>query len=936
MSGEAEGARDAAAADPGDAGDEVVRVHLLDLGDEEYGDAVLCELGRVRIMIDGGHPSNAESDPNTGYRSIPEQLSELLGESPPHRIDLLVITHAHQDHIGCLPALVSGDVIRPRWTLAVDHRLGWGQPVAGGDAAPAAVDGSRAEDAATAALVRRHVAALREEPLDARASDGRIERFLDAADALEGQYGELLADLRGRGADKAAVVEYGRDALDPIERAFRRVKLRVLGPSEHQLLLAAEAILTGTQHVMDHVRRRLHDFVEAGGSGALDTATNGPALYRALRAEVLEDGARLAWDLTPSPEAEAANGDADAVLADAVKRAGSAINLQSIVLSLEYAGVRLLFGGDMELAHPAVKGIDDDVSDLRAAIREGAPYDFVKLLHHGSRTATDDEWLDRELTGTANYGICGGWASRKLPDNETLDRLKARRRRITWARTDRNGRVTFTFGPEGPHVEKERGRLNDWHSNADAPPERPEKTASSEASTPIEPTPKERSVGEERSGAAEACAGTVELIARVPHEATRVTVTIDVAPAMRGGAGPTGARRAVAGRSAELSGDGEGVRRLAALRLGGPDREVPRLLFVTSREALAGNIGALECEYALRVIRAADMHLLETLPAGMIEAPQAAPYVQDELRRLRAGGARIEGVVLLGGHDVVPAQRLDALPDRLRQVVQSDDDLDDFYVWSDDVYADLEGDDLPELPVSRIPDGKDALLVAAALGAAPPGQSPGATRAGVHNAERPFARAVFEGIPGSGALLASQPTMAADMRPEQVAAARLYLMLHGSLTDATRFYGERRGRMLEAVNLASVPARFDGVVFSGCCWGALTVNRSARYAVPGQLPAPRNTRNSLALAFLAAGAQAFVGCTAVHYSPEDAAGDSFGGPMHKAFWARHGAGAPPAQALFEAKADYARFIARQGERNSVTQAIEFKLWRQYTCLGLGW
>jgi hypothetical protein len=161
-------------------------------------------------------------------------------------------------------------------------------------------------------------------------------------------------------------------------------------------------------------------------------------------------------------------------------------------------------------------------------------------------------------------------------------------------------------------------------------------------------------------------------------------------------------------------------------------------------------------------------------------------------------------------------------------------------------------------------------------------------------------------------------------------------MLHGALMDATRFYGERRGRLLEAVNLTSVPSPFPGVVFSGCCWGALTVNRSARYAGQGQLPAPRNARNSLALAFLAAGAQAFVGCTGVHYSPEDAAGDSFGGPMHKAFWARHRAGAPPARALFEAKTDYARFMARQGERDSVTQAIEFKLWRQYTCLGLGW
>src|SRR5688572_20312802 len=78
-------------------------IHLLDMGREEYGDATLCRFGRTTVLIDGGH--RHDDHPADGHTPLQEQIGTLLGRSaPPYTVDLLVVTHAHEDHIGCLPA----------------------------------------------------------------------------------------------------------------------------------------------------------------------------------------------------------------------------------------------------------------------------------------------------------------------------------------------------------------------------------------------------------------------------------------------------------------------------------------------------------------------------------------------------------------------------------------------------------------------------------------------------------------------------------------------------------------------------------------------------------------------------------------------------------------------------------------------------------------
>lgn len=57
--------------------------------------------------------------------------------------------------------------------------------------------------------------------------------------------------------------------------------------------------------------------------------------------------------------------------------------------------------------------------------------------------------------------------------------------------------------------------------------------------------------------------------------------------------------------------------------------------------------------------------------------------------------------------------------------------------------------------------------------------------------------------------------------------------------------------------------------------------------------------------------------------------------MHAAFWKRYNAGEAPAKALFEAKLEFLKGFPH-GQSAPIGQAIELKIFKQFTCLGLGW
>jgi hypothetical protein len=359
-------------------------------------------------------------------------------------------------------------------------------------------------------------------------------------------------------------------------------------------------------------------------------------------------------------------------------------------------------------------------------------------------------------------------------------------------------------------------------------------------------------------------------------------------------------------------------------------RPLPKLLFATNRAALARRIGRATTDVVLSTIARAG-HVVRDRLRGSIGSP--APAVA-AVRRELAAHPDVAGVVLLGGYDVVPAERLDCLPRRLRQRVTAADDPDNFMVWSDDSYGDADGDGVPDFPVSRIPDGASAALVLTALGAAaiPSPRS----RRGIRNVARPFADAIFKTLPGRGSMKRSSPVRHDVLSKDSLDAACVYLVLHGLPTDATAFWGEDGHRHPKAVVSANIPPRRGVIAFTGCCYGALTVDVPANVVTRTQTPRSRTSEESVALSFLERGARAFVGCTGLHYSPVQPAYDYFGAPLHTAFWRAVQLGIAPARALLLAKHHFIRGLPHGQEPDSAAEAIEFKIFREFTCLGLGW
>ena len=838
------------------------RLYLLDMGMERFGDCLLGRFGEVTVLIDGGHPRDIEG--RNGFPSIPAQLSRLLGRQPPFTVSLLVVTHAHSDHIGCLPALVREGLLRAEWALVADERLGFGRPLD---------DGEDRSDLGASETARRLVASLREESRADDRSDA-LREFLSDAATLEPAYQEMLRTLEERGT---RVVRYGRDDSAELVAAFASIGLKILGPSEDQLLICAEQIARLNQDALDAVA----DFTA-------DSDVDEVALYRSLTARSFSDAA------------------------DRSGR-GAAVNNQSLVLRFEVRGRKLLLTGDMQLADPQVTGLTPYMDLLRGAIRAEGPYDFVKIAHHGSHNALDAAVL-AELAGTRSFAISGGVRDKDHPDPEVLLLLKKQGEAIRWARTDRNGLVTVALQANGIRLRTERGDLNIAAANTEdqptpAGPAVPPPAASPEPTAPIEVI-RRVEVGQDQY---------VEVVARVPNTSTRVTLTIDVEPRTSPAASVDPVRVTTPASSRLLG--------LPELRIGG-GRALPPLLFATSRQGLERNIGIAEAGYLLETLRAAGHTVVDAIPPGLVDATPAAKLVRHGIERHRH-----KGVVLLGGYDVVPSQRLDALDPGLRaRLPRRHRDADDFCVWSDEVYGDLNGDVLADIPVSRIPDGQSADLIFAAVQASARG---GRKRFGLRNAQRPFAEEIFGLIHGTEKLLVSEETTAAHLTDEALEADVVYLMLHGSDEDGTRFWGEDANGDLEAINIENIPPKFSGVVFTGCCYGALCVDRPAVAVGAGQRPVPRAPRASMALSFLRAGARAFIGCTGTHYSPLDPPFSYYGAPLHKAFWRSLHEGAAPAEALLLAKKEYLLGIPH-GRGGAEDEAIERKILWQFVCLGLGW
>ena len=846
-----------------------MELHFLDVGVEQYGDCILVRDDDVTILIDGAHKNDIDGSP--GIASIPEQIRSLLGvAATPIPLSLLVVTHCHGDHIGCLPEMVARGLIAPEMALVADENAGYGLP------ANSDFFDSLPPDRA------RMVAALQEEPLAPSATDAEIERFLTDSAGQRKRYMAMIRTLEEAGT---TVVRYRglTPEVGALAAKFERLGLSILGPSDRQIILCAEA-LEGFNS--DAVR----------AADTLLSADSDPvSVYRTL---TQGHGAR------------------DVILPDAVlafldrEGPGAAKNNQSIVISVGTGQNRMLLTGDMQFAKAEVEGLQEEMDALRDRVAAAGPYCFVKIPHHASYNAFDEDIL-AAFSETKAFGISTGRKGEAHPNAKVLRMLKKADPALTWARTDRNGRFTVTASRGKARIAVSSGELSDPQPKA-----RDTLPVASAGQPPAprpapRPAPPVRAPAPAPAGSAEGTPAAprdglfVEVTARIPVGVPSVTIRVDIGGA-GGGALPIGREEKVDAGGPKLGGG----------------RPLADLLFVTSPSRLARKIGDEGYSTVRRMVEESGNRLLEAADPDRVFSDIAG------------GGSAARGVVVLGDYDVLPAQIYNVLPDDVRARVSARNDPDQFIVWSDQLYGDLNGDGLGEVPVSRVPDCASATFLTRALAAGP--HRPTLGKFGSRNAARPFAEAVFRGIAGDGRLLVSGPNGYSDIAAGGIPAGGTYFMLHGSDTDGSRFWGEGDSGSVEAVNIDNLDGALAGAVaLAGCCWGALTVDEIASRATDHWDVTPRTPRNSIPLRMLELGALAFVGCTGAHYSPLSPPFAYFGAPIHSAFWGAVSSGTAPAQALFDAKKTYIRDMPH-GRQTAAEWAIEYKVLRQFTCLGLGW
>jgi beta-lactamase superfamily II metal-dependent hydrolase len=857
-----------------DAGSLVI--HLLNMGRTKFGDCLVVQSAGKTILIDAGHPGDDKE--REDRPSIPTQLGTILSQQPPYHFDLLIVTHCHLDHIGCLPKLIANNIVTCDRALVADEKLGFGLDVEGEGDARLSKIGPK---------VRNLVAALSEEDHSNLRGD-ELEEFLSDAATLQDNYTNMLRTL-GRNVD---VVRYRqgtaseRNAVARLVAEMADTGLKIFGPTADQLVHCAETI----QRVSGDAADMVADMGDPSESLA--------EAYRRVMASS-DDGA------------------------DAIQHAvGWAKNCQSIVLSFGQPGERALLPGDMQFAEPGIREIEDLVRQLRSDVAADAPYVFAKMPHHTSHNGINEEILG-EWQWPPLLGHSGGYNDPTHPDPATLGRLKgfARQHEFTYARTDHNGRLTVE--PTRQEINGERGRLNDFTPNSardelvEKPPEKPPEVTSSTAET----------------AAGVALPSSDHYIdvtfMRIPYIDGRISIDGRVVEIARGSGGEksrTGQAGGGLGKSTESLVVEKTTEMKAVDRPSdrgnqlAPGRTLPSLLFVTDPARLKENVGE-DADRALDMIRKAGHRIVTGTGPALAEAT-----------RIVLRDSKAAGVVLLGGYDVVPSQRVDVLGPDLRARMPAGliaRDRDGFVVWSDDIYGDREPDGVPELPVSRIPDarvGSFFLSMLTSSGAARPGKF------GLRNRERPFAEAIYAAMSGNGSIQTSGPTGIAASQRELAACQNIYFMLHGDYRDSTTYWGEDDAGNTPAIDISSLPASGVGLAFAGCCWGALTVSEPA--IIAGERPTPRMVERSIALSILKAGAKAFVGATGVHYSPGEEGG-FFGGPLHAAFWDEIRRRNSPALALFNARHAYLLEIPHG--RNALWNfAVERKLYKQFTCLGLGW
>jgi beta-lactamase superfamily II metal-dependent hydrolase len=334
-------------------GELLVRVYNVGLGDCIYLRVPDRDDAR-HVLIDCGNKYASPDHLRAAVADLKENLPPVPARPEVRRLDLLVATHAHEDHVkGFDTELFEGIEIRRIWLSAAMDR-----------------EHPQAEGAhALQGFAERELERLRLSPNRSLAAWADSMLALSKSDGLDA----LLEGLPDANGIEPLFVHAGTPAAELGLFADPETRLRVLAPMED-----IDFFYVG------ELAEALRGFQERrAGAGAAEPG-EGPAGGEGARPENVsaEDFELLRASLS------------DNALAF-VLDAGHLVNNTSVVLLLEWRGRRLLFTGDAEVK-TAFRGAFKEGrtnGSWNVLLREqrdalSRPVDFLKVGHHGSHNAT--------------------------------------------------------------------------------------------------------------------------------------------------------------------------------------------------------------------------------------------------------------------------------------------------------------------------------------------------------------------------------------------------------------------------------------------------------------------------------------------------------------------------------------------------------------------
>lgn len=383
-----------------------VSIRMYNVG---FGDAFLVTVpseGRVcRILFDCGSIAAAPDRP------IKDVVSRIIADATDPdgvaRIDVVVATHRHRDHVSGFALDAWRDVaVREVW-------MPWTE-----DPADPAAREIRDLQGRLAAALDARLTAL------AGAADPGARLLVDNALSNEGAMRTLHSGFAGR-PRRRFLPTADRSQGTFTTEALPGVTVHVLGPSRDREVIRDMTPPRGEAYL------RLR-------AAPLDPTTGKPRAPFGKRFETDSPPPGVVLDEEERKKLREAAAFADL---DAAVALDQAVNGTSLMIVLEVAGTHLLFPGDAQWGTWAAAMKDPTWADLLRSVR------FYKVGHHGSENATPVQFVEKLLPdqpwAMASTIERPQW--KNLPKQELLTALTAKRHAIL-ARSDDDDAA-----PKGAH-----------------------------------------------------------------------------------------------------------------------------------------------------------------------------------------------------------------------------------------------------------------------------------------------------------------------------------------------------------------------------------------------------------------------------------------------------------------------------------------------------